>query len=263
MNIVTNGIQIHYQISGEEDAPVVMLSHSLGSSLAMWQTQMQALDASFRVLRYDVRGHGGSEAPEGPYTLEQLGEDVVDPMDALGIDRVHWVGLSMGGMIGQGLALNHSSRLRSLALCDTAAILPQDAQPIWQERIERAREKGMESLADETMARWFTQPFLAKGPAALEMIRREFLATPVSGYVACSQAIMGLNYLACLSGIKLPTLIIVGADDPGTPVSASVAIQRMIPQSQLVIIPSAAHLSNVEQPEAFNWALMNFLLAQP
>ena len=263
MNIVTNGTRVHYEVSGKAGAPVVMLSHSLGSSMVMWQPQMEVLEAHFRVLRYDVRGHGDTEAPESPYALDQLGEDAVSLMDGLGIDRVHLVGLSMGGMIGQGLALNHSSRLRSLALCDTAAVLPQDARPIWQERIQRAREKGMTSLVDDTIARWFTQPFLAKSPPAVERIRTEFLATPVVGYVACSQAIMGLNYLGRLSGIKLPTLIVVGADDPGTPVSASEAIHRMISQSQLVIIPAAAHLSNVEQPDAFNKALMDFLLAQP
>ncbi len=130
MKITANGIQINYQLSGKEDEPVVVLSHSLGSSLAMWDPQMELLEARYKVLRYDIRGHGGSDAPEGAYTLDQLGGDAIGLLDALGIDVAHWVGLSMGGMIGQYLALNYADRLRSLALCDTAAIIPDDAQPV-------------------------------------------------------------------------------------------------------------------------------------
>ena len=259
MKIKANGIQMNYQLSGKGDDPVVVLGHSLGSSLAMWDPQMEILEARYQVLRYDTRGHGGTDAPEGAYTLDQLGDDAIGLLDALGIDVVHWVGLSMGGMIGQCLALNHADRLRSLALCDTAAIIPDEAQPVWQERMDTARDKGMQALVQETMKRWFTLPYLGKNPGGVELIRKHFLDTPVLGYIGCSEAIRVLNYLENLSDIKIPTLIMVGEDDPGTPVAASEAMHERIPGSRLVVLHSAAHLSNIEQAEAFNSALMGFL----
>ncbi len=259
MKITANGIQINYQLSGKEDEPVVVLSHSLGSSLAMWDPQMELLEARYKVLRYDIRGHGGSDAPEGAYTLDQLGGDAIGLLDALGIDVAHWVGLSMGGMIGQYLALNYADRLRSLALCDTAAIIPDEAQPVWQERMDMARDKGMQALVQETVKRWFTLPYLGKNPGGVELIRKHFLATPVLGYIGCSEAIRVLNYLEDLSDIKIPTIIMVGEDDPGTPVAASEAMHERIPDSRLVVLHSAAHLSNIEQAEAFNSSLMGFL----
>jgi 3-oxoadipate enol-lactonase len=259
MQIKANGIQINYELSGKKGAPVVVLSHSLNSSLLMWNPQMDALNPHFQVLRYDIRGHGTSDAPSGAYTLELLGEDVIGLLDALSINKVHFVGLSMGGMIGQSLALNYVHRLRSLALCDTAAIIPQEAQPIWQERIEKTLDKGMASQVDETMARWFTPSFLKQNPPMLDLIRKQILATPVVGYLGCAEAIRRLNYLDRLSEIKMPTLIMVGEDDPGTPVSASKAIHERISNSKLVILPSARHLSNIEQTQAFNSVLLEFL----
>ncbi|MGZ3513246.1 MAG: 3-oxoadipate enol-lactonase, partial [Thermodesulfobacteriota bacterium] len=252
-------IQINYELSGKKGAPVVVLSHSLACSLVMWNPQMDDLSPHFQVLRYDMRGHGQSNVPSGPYTLELLAEDVIGLLDALDIDRIHFVGLSVGGMIGQSLALNHAKRLRSLALCDTASIVPQEAQPTWQERIERTRAKGMESQVNETMERWFTPVFLKQNPPMVGLIRKQILATPVEGYLGCAEAIRRLSYLNRLSEIKLPTLIMVGEDDPGTPVSASKAIHERIRNSKLVILPSARHLCNVEQAEAFNAALLAFL----
>jgi 3-oxoadipate enol-lactonase len=262
MRIKANGIQMNYELSGKKGAPVVVLSHSLSSSLEMWNPQMEALNPHFQVLRYDIRGNGGSDAPSGAYTLELLGNDVIKLLDALNINKVHFVGLSIGGMIGQSLALNHAHRLRSLALCDTASIVPQEAQPIWQERINKVLSKGMEALLDETMERWFTPAFLRKGSLMVDIIRKQILDTPVKGYIGCAEAIRKLNYLDRLSEIKMPTLIMVGEDDPATPVSASVAMHERISNSKLVILPSARHLSNVEQTEAFNTALLTFLKNQ-
>ena len=259
MRIKANHIQINYELSGKKGAPVVVLSHSLACSLLIWNPQMDALNPHFQVLRYDLRGHGDSEVPPGPYTLELLAEDVIGLLDALNIDRMHFLGMSIGGMIGQSLALNHANRLRSLVLCDTASIIPQEAQPIWQERIEKTRAKGMESQVNETMERWFTPAFLKQNPPMVGLIRKQILATPVAGYLGCAEAIRRLNYLNRLAQIKLPTLIMVGEDDPGTPVSASQAMHERIPNSKLVILPSARHLSNVEQAEAFNAALLAFL----
>ena len=220
---------------------------------------MKALEPHFQVFRYDIRGHGKSEAPPGAYTLELLGEDAVALLDALGIDQVHWVGLSMGGMIGQSIALNYPKRLKSLALCDTMAVVPEEAQPIWQERIDAVREKGVASQWEPTMERWLTPTFLNLNPYMLGVIREEFLATPAKGYLGCIYAIRKLNYLDRLSTIKIPTLIMVGEDDPGTPVAASEAMHQRVPNSKLVIIKSARHLSNVEQPEVFNTNLITFL----
>jgi 3-oxoadipate enol-lactonase len=225
----------------------------------MWNPQMDALNPYFQVLRYDIRGHGSSDAPSGAYTLELLAEDVIKLLDALDIDRVHFVGLSLGGMIGQRLAVNDSDRLKSLTLCDTAAMVPAEAQPLWQERMDKARKEGMKALSDQTMERWFTPSFLDQNFKILALIREQLLATPVSGYIGCAEAIRRLNYLDRLSKIKMPTLIMVGEDDPGTPVSASEAMQKRISSSRLVILPSARHLSNVEQAEAFNAALLKFL----
>ncbi|MBW1699330.1 MAG: 3-oxoadipate enol-lactonase [Deltaproteobacteria bacterium] len=261
MKIKANGIQINYVLSGKKGAPVVMLSHSLGSSLEMWDPQMPALEPHFRVLRYDTRGHGESDTPEGPYSLEQLGADAVGFMDALDIERVHWVGLSMGGMIGQCIALNYPDRLITLALCDTAAVMPPESKQIRQERIDIARSQGMAALAQSTMERWFTEPYLKQNPPQVERIRNIFLKTPVAGYVGCMEAIDQLNYLERLSEINKPTLIIVGEEDLGTPVSASKSMDERISDSTLVMLKSAAHLSNVEQAEAFNDALIRFLLS--
>ena len=259
MKISANGIEMNYELSGAKGGPFVMLSHSLGSSLAMWDPQMAVLEPHYRVLRYDTRGHGGTEAPPGPYTLEQLGDDAISLLEALGIDLVHWVGLSMGGMIGQCVVLREPRRFRTLALCDTAAILSKEALPLWLQRMDTARRAGMHALVQETLERWFTPAFLKKDPPGVDLIRRHFLATPVDGYIGCSQAILGLHYLERLREIKLPTLIVVGKEDPGTPVAASEAMHARIKGARLVVLPSAAHLSNVEQPEAFSAELTAFL----
>jgi 3-oxoadipate enol-lactonase len=259
MLIKANGIQMNYELSGKKNSSVVILSHSLGCSLTMWDPQMDALEPYFQVLRYDIRGHGRSEAPPGPYTPELLAKDIIALLDALEIDKVHWVGLSMGGMIGQAVALNHADRLKSLALCDTTAIIPPEAQPLWQERIDAVREKGIESQMELTMERYFTPSFLKLNPPILGAIRKQFLATPAEGYLGCVEAIRRLNFLERLSTIKISTLIMVGEDDPGTPVSASQAIHKQISNSRLIIIRSARHLPNVEQPDAFNTNLVSFL----
>ncbi len=250
---------MNYELSGKKKASVVILSHSLGCSLTMWEPQMHALEPHFQVLRYDIRGHGRTEATPGPYTSELLAKDAIALLDGLGIDKVHWVGLSMGGMIGQAVALNHSDRLESLALCDTTGAIPLEAQHLWQERIDAVCEKGIGSQMEPTMERYFTPSFLKSDPPMLGAIRKQFLATPADGYLGCVEAIRRLNFLDRLSKIKIPTLIMVGEDDPGTPVSASQAIHEKISNSRLVIIQSARHLPNVEQPEAFNTNLLTFL----
>ena len=259
MKIEANGIQLNYELSGIQQAPVVVLSHSLACSMVMWHPQLEMLESRFQVLRYDTRGHGDSEAPTGSYTLEQLVDDATGLLDGLNIERVHWVGLSMGGMIGQGLALSHPGRLESLVLADTAAVIPDEAQPVWQERIDTARSEGMQAVTESTLERWFTPTYLKQNLAEVDQIRQQILATPLSGYIGCSEAIRRLNYLEKLTTIQIPTLIMVGADDPGTPVAASEAMHANIKSANLVVIPAAAHLSNIEQAAVFNSNLMAHL----
>ncbi len=262
MQITANGIRMNYELTGPETAPVVTLSHSLAANLHMWDDQMPAL-ANYRVLRYDTRGHGGSEAPAGDYTLEQLAEDAAALLEALGIERTHFVGLSMGGMIGQTLALMRPELLRSLVLCDTSSRIPPETAPAWDERIATAREKGMEALVEPTIERWFSPAFCTREPDKVDAVREMIRTTPVAGYIGCCRAIQRLDLTERLSEIRLPTQIIVGEHDPGTPVAASEAIHERIAGSELVVLPDALHFSNVEQRDAFNAALADFLSRQP
>lgn len=259
MLLQINNHQASYRLSGREDAATVCLSHSLASSSVMWEPQMRALNPRFRVLRYDTRGHGDSEATPPPYSLDLLADDAVALLDALGIERVHWVGLSMGGMVGQNLALRHSRRLLSLVLCDTLSVISEEAQPVWADRIETAKRAGMAPLCEPTLKRWFTPAYLEKSPPDLQSIRTQILNTPVAGYVGCCEAIRRIDYADRLDGVRLPARVIVGAEDPATPPSDAAVIHRGIEGSSLVTIDDAAHLSNVEQPEAFNGALLEFL----
>jgi 3-oxoadipate enol-lactonase len=260
MRVKANGIEINYELSGKTGGPVVMMSHSLGSSLTMWEPQLASLKPFFQVLRYDTRGHGGTEAPRGLYSIELLAEDAIGLLDVLDIQRIHWVGLSMGGMIGQCLALNYPDRLMSAILCDTSSVIPPEAQPLWQERIGIVREKGVKALLEPTLERWFTPSFLSGHSDSLTRIRNEFIATPAEGYIGCIEAIRKMSYLDRLHEIKLPVHIIVGDDDPGMPLAAAKEMQSRIENCRLDVIPSARHLSNLEQPQAFNSALMGFLL---
>jgi 3-oxoadipate enol-lactonase len=259
MKLTANGITMHYTLNGPASAPVVTLSHSLATDLAMWGPQVAALASKYRVLRYDTRGHGGTDAPAGAYSLELLAEDARALLAALGVERTHFIGLSMGGMIGQTLALKHPEMFRSLVLCDTSSRVPPEARPSWDDRIRLAEAQGMEPLVEPTLGRWFTAPFLAQHPEAVETVRVMIRQTKPQGYAGCCHAIKVLDLTDRLHGIGTPTLIIVGEDDPGTPVAASRAIHERIKGSELVILKSAAHLSNLEQPEAFTKALLDFL----
>lgn len=259
MRITANGISIHYTLNGPASGHVVTLSHSLATTLGMWEPQVSALAARYRVLRYDTRGHGGTDAPGGPYSLDQLAEDAVALLRALGIERTHFVGLSMGGMIGQVLALKHPETLRSLALCDTSSRIPPEAQPMWEERIRTTEQQGMEPHVEPTIGRWFTAPFAAKNPEIVESVRAMIRQTKPHGYIGCCHAIKALDLTDRLPAIAVPTFIAVGEDDPGTPVAASRAIHERIKGSTLLILKSASHLSNIEQSEAFTRALLDFL----
>ena len=259
MKISANGIHMNYTLEGPADAPVVTMSHSLATDLPMWDPQARVLARRYRVLRYDTRGHGGTDAPAGAYTLSQLADDARALLKALGVARTHWVGLSMGGMIGQALALSSPELFRSLSLCDTSSRIPADMKHIWDERISTVDAKGMEPVVEGTIARWFTPKFIEAHKDVVDSVRAMIRRTPPKGYVGCCHAIKALDLTDRLKAITLPTLIIVGAQDMGTPLSASQAINQQIKGSELVVLDPAAHLSNLEQPEKFTSALEQFL----
>ena len=259
MKITANGIGMNYTLDGPATAPVLTLSHSLAADLSMWDPQMPALTARYRVLRYDTRGHGGTDAPATAYSLGQLAEDARALLAALGITRTHWIGLSMGGMIGQTLALSTPGLFASLTLCDTSSRIPAEAKPLWAERIKTAETQGLESIVEPTIGRWFTAPFVIGRKDVVDRVRAMIRATKPAGYAGCCHAISALDLTDKIAAIKLPTLIVVGEEDQGTPVAASRVMNEKIARSELVILKSASHLSNMEQPEEFTRALTTFL----
>jgi 3-oxoadipate enol-lactonase len=257
MKIKTNGIEVHYEISGE--GPWLTMSHSLACDLHMWDPQMPALTKKFKVLRYDTRGHGQTSAPTGEYTLGQLADDVKGLLDALKIKQTHWAGLSMGGMVGQTFALQYPGTFQSMVLADTTSRRPPDAAKMWDERIQNAQQKGMEALVEGTLGRWFTEPYRKTHKDVMARIGGDIRKTPVAGFVGCCHAISKIDLTDRLKEIKCPTLVIVGEQDMGTPVEAARAIHQNLPGSELKIIASAAHLSNIEQAEEFTKTMLGFL----
>ncbi|HYH42520.1 MAG TPA: 3-oxoadipate enol-lactonase [Burkholderiales bacterium] len=256
MKVKTNGIETSYTIEGE--GPWLTMSHSLGSDSSMWDGQAKLLSSRFKVLRYDTRGHGDSSAPKGPYTLEQLADDTKALFDALEIERTHWLGLSLGGMIGQTFAVKYPGVFQSMVLADTSSRQPPGAAQTWGDRVKLVREKGMEGVVDTTLARWLTEPFRKSNKDVTERVAAGIRATPVEGFAGCCEAIAALNVTDRLKDVDCPTLVIVGEEDQGTPPAAAKVIQENIRGAELMIIPAAAHLANINQPEAFNTALTSF-----
>ena len=257
MKLNANGIDINYEIEGE--GPVVTFSHSLACNLSMWDEQILALRSRYRVLRYDTRGHGQTGAPAAAYTLDQLAEDLKGLLDGLGIAATHFVGLSMGGMIGQVFALKHPAMVQSLVLCDTTSRYPQGAAAVWEERIKTVGAKGMEPMVAPTLERWFTAPFRARRKDLMDKVGAMIRSTPATGYVACCHALPKINVTERLRDVRCPALVIVGEEDPGTPVDMARDIHAALPVAELAVLCRASHLSNVEQPGEFNRALGGFL----
>jgi 3-oxoadipate enol-lactonase len=257
MKLKANGIDINYEIEG--DGPVVTFSHSLACNLGMWDDQVRALKGRYRVLRFDTRGHGQSGAPAGAYSLEQLSDDLKALLDGLGITATHFVGLSMGGMIGQVFALKYPAMVQSLVLCDTTSRYPAAAAPIWEERIKSVGAKGMEPMVAPTLERWFTAPFRARRRDLMERVGAMIRSTPAPGYIGCCHAIPKINVTERLRDVRCPALVIVGEEDPGTPVDMARDIHAALPAAELAILSRASHLSNLEQPEEFNRVLGGFL----
>jgi 3-oxoadipate enol-lactonase len=254
--IEANGVQFRYEIDGPSDGPVLMLSNSLGTDVSMWTPQMPAFSKRFRVVRYDTRGHGASAVTPGPYTIEQLARDAVALLDRLGIDRVHFCGLSMGGMIGMWLGVNAPERINKLVLCNTAArIGPPD---LWNTRIENVRKGGMEAIANAVLERWFTLPFRERAASAIEPVRRTLVATPPDGYVACCAAVRDMDQREAVARVRAPTLVIAGAQDAATPPQDGRFVAERIPGAKYVEL-EAAHLSNIELADEFTDAVVRFL----
>jgi 3-oxoadipate enol-lactonase len=223
----------------------------------MWDGQVDAFTRHFRLVRYDRRGHGKSGVPKGPYSMERLGRDVLAVLDGLGIKTINWCGLSMGGMVGQWLGANAPERIERLVLTNTSSYFPDKG--MWNDRLKFAREKGMPALVGPNMERWFTKEFRERSPAAVDRIKEMFLATSLDGYVACGEAVRDMDHRPLLPKITAPTHVIVGRHDPATPPEAGEYIRANIPGATLTTL-DAAHISNVEQRDAYTDAVLGFLL---
>jgi len=260
MKITVNGITINYRIDGPAAAPWITMSNSLATTYRMWDAQIEACTSHYRVLRYDKRGHGETDVPDGPYSFELLADDVLALLEALNITRTHFVGLSMGGMTGMTLAFKQPSVLRALVLCDTASADPLGDPALWQERIDVISASGsMEPLVERTIERFLAPATVQSRPETVAAVRDMVRRTPVQGYIACCQALARLRLTERLPNIHIPTLVVVGEQDVATPVALARGIHQRIPGAELVILKDAGHLSNIDQPEAFNKAILEFL----
>ena len=249
-------VEVHYLLEGPEDALVLVLSNSLGTTLAMWDEQAPALSERFRLLRYDHRGHGGSPVPPGPYKIEDLGRDVLVLLDRLEVERFSFFGLSIGGVVGMWLAREAPERVERLVLCCTSA---RFAPHTFDSRARTVRANGVGAIADAVVERWFTPAFREGRPEVAEWARRMLLETPAEGYAGCCEAVRDADLGGRLGAIHAPTLVIAGADDPAAPPDQAELIRNSIPDASLEVIPDAAHLANIEQPEAITRAILEHL----
>lgn len=253
-----DGCQINVDITGSDSAPVLMLSNSLGTNIHMWDDQIGEWSKHFRVIRYDRRGHGQSGAPKGPYSMERFGRDVINMLDALDIEKTHWCGLSMGGMVGQWLGANAPSRIGKLILSNTNFYYAD--KTLWNDRIRFLETNPLEKLVDPNMERWFTADFRTRAPQAIARMKEIFLTTNKSGYAASCAAIRDMDFRASNPSITAPTLVIVGAQDPATPPAQGEAIAAQIKGAKLVSF-DAAHIANMEQPAPYTKTVLDFLKA--
>ena len=264
MLLPLKGRSIAYDLVGAEDAPVVCMTHSLASDGGMWTEQVPPLlAAGFRVLRIDMRGHGGSGPVPGDYTMSQLAGDVAMVLDALGMQRVHFIGLSIGGMLGQAFALEHGGRLASAMWCDTLPRSPQGAAEVWQQRVDTVRNAGsLAPLADPTIERWLTDAVKQQRPVRWKQIRDTIVGTTAAGYLGCVAAIRNYDFVARLPSVKTPVLVVCGSDDQGTPPAENKRIAGLVPGASYEEMAGARHFPNVEHPDAFNRIMLEWLKAR-
>jgi 3-oxoadipate enol-lactonase len=253
-------VELHAEVSGTGEA--VLLAHAIGCDLRMWDELAPVLASRWRVIRFDARGHGRSPVPRRPYSMSELAADALAVLDRLGVERAHWVGLSMGGMIGQAFALAHGERLGRLVLANTTSSYGPEGRAMWEARAKAVAEGGVAAVKDLAMTRYFSDDFRARHPEVVARVGARFLETPAEGYIGCCDAIRDLDFTAQLARIRARTLVIAGEKDAGTPPAMSEAIASRIPGARLTAIPGAAHLSAIEAPTAFN-ALVRDFLASP
>lgn len=249
-------VGMHYALDGPAGGPVLMFSNSLGADFSMWDFQAAEFQKSFRILRYDTRGHGESSVTPGPYSIAQLGKDVLGLLDSLHLKQIHFCGLSMGGMIGMWLAVNATERLANLVLCNTGAKI--GTAEVWRARIEAVRTGGMQAIAPAVMERWFTPEFRAKNPAPVTEIQKTLEETDPYGYIACCAAVRDFDFRDQLGAISVRTLVVSGAHDPSTPPADGKFLSQHIPGAKYAEL-NAAHLSNMEDGDRFNQEVGAFL----
>jgi len=254
-----NGFDCGFALEGDLDRPVVVLSHALATSMEVWGYQLPVLRSRFRVLLYDIRGHGRSAAPGNDYTMEALAADVAHLLDYLEISRVAFVGLSIGGMIAQVFALRYPERISALVLCSTGSETGEQAKLIIEQRIQAVLAEGMGGQVEAAIRRWFGPGFISAAPATTAWVSDLIRSTQTGGFVGCCRALQGLRLTDRLGLIRAKTLLIPGELDQGFPPSVSQVIQQRIAGSELKVLPGSAHLGNVEQAHAFNEALLEFL----
>ncbi len=256
-----SGRRIAYDLVGPEDAPTVCITHSLASDGGSWAEQVPALlQGGFRVLRLDMRGHGGSDPVAGDYTMPALADDVAQALEALVIPRVHYIGLSIGGMIGQAFALEHGERLVSAMWCDTLPASPQGGRDLWDQRMNTVRQaNSLAPLADPTVERWLTDDFKAKRPGRWQQIRDTVIGTTPAGYLGCCAAILDFDFAPRLPDVRLPVLVVCGAEDAGTPPVENRKLAGLVPNARYEEMAGCRHFPNVEMPDQFNRIMMGWL----
>ena len=241
--------------------PAVVLAHAIGCDHRMWDDLRPRLAADYRVIAFDARGHGRTPAAPRPYSLAALADDVAAVLDSVDVAKAHWVGLSLGGMVGQAFALRHPARLDRMVLANTTSSYGPEGRAMWQNRAKLVQEGGLAAIRDMVASRYFTDDFRASNPDAVEKVMGRFMETSAEGYLGCCDAIAGLDYSQDLARVRAKTLVIAGGADAGTPPAMSEAIAAKIPGARLAVIPGAAHLSAVEKPAQFAQLVREFLTA--
>ena len=258
MKAQINGLQVHYEVVGQ--GPWVTLSHPVSSNLSIGAPQMDALTRHFTVLRYDTRGHGRTQVTAGPYTLAQLAADAQGLLAHLGVSKTHWIGLSLGGMVGQALAIAQPQMLDRVVLANTTCKAAPKAATLWGDRARLARAEGMAALVQPTLARWFTDPYRLAQPGLMQEVGRMIAETPVEGYAGCCAALSDVELAHGLQSLTLPALVLAGAQDQATPLVMSQLLAQTWPGARLAVLEGAAHISSLEQAQAFNSEALGFLL---
>lgn len=262
VQVLANGIDVSCHVTGDRSAPPLLCLHSLATDHAIWDAQVPALDRRFWVIRPDLRGHGATQVTEPPYTLELLVQDAVALLDALEVDQAAVMGLSIGGLIAMGMALDAPDRLERIVVADCRADAPPAYVALWDGVVATALERGVEPVVDASLERWFSPRFRAGGAPVVDRVRARALRTPVDGLVGCARAVQSLAYLPRLQDIDVPTLFVVGSEDPAAPPETMRDMASRVPDAEFVVLPGAGHLTPAETGDDFTAAVLPFLERQ-